>query len=66
MRLCDINLAKKWSTRDEPDMNVPTHAFFSFVPTTMTKHHDRQTLSVMTKMCLAPFLDQKIESNKYR
>ena len=28
MRVCDINLAKKGSVTDEPDMNVPAHAFF--------------------------------------
>ena len=39
-------------------MNVPTHAFFPLIPTTMTHHHDRRPLSVMTNSCLALFLNQ--------
>ena len=26
--VCDLNLAKKGSATDEPEINVPTHAFF--------------------------------------
>lgn len=28
LRVCDPNLSKKGSATDEPDINVPTHAFF--------------------------------------
>ena len=39
LRVCNLNLAKKGSATDKPEINVPTHAFFFFlVPTTMSKH----------------------------